>query len=400
VNAGQIGLGVVYKNFAREPIEVLPVPTRIFGIGMHKTATTSLDKALTILGYKSGHWRSAHWAKAIWEEMLESGRSRTLERDYALCDLPISMLFRELDKAYPGSKFILTLRNENEWIESIRTHFSEKNQFYAQWNTDPFTHRIHNELYGRKKFDEGVMRARFRRHNAEVLEHFKDRPRDLLVMDMSKGAGWYELCGFLRKPVPEVPYPNENKLASLAKTTVSTTTPGPAKVIWLTGLSGSGKTTIATAIAKELSTRAIPVEVLDGDALRNFMPTGFSREEREAHAKRVAFMANRLAQHGVTAIVALISPYRSSRAYARDLCGESFVEVHVSTSLEVCEGRDVKGLYKKARAGLIHEFTGIDDPYEAPESPELKIDSSTESVDTLTNAVIKVALGLDQAVTQ
>jgi Sulfotransferase domain/N-terminal domain of galactosyltransferase len=211
VNRGHVGLGVVYRNFDRHPIEVLPLPTRIFGIGMHKTATTSLAKAFTLMGYDAGHWKSAHWAKAIWEEMKQAGSSRTLERSYALCDLPIPMLFRELDLAYPGSKFILTLREEDEWLESVRSHWSDKNPWRAQWDTDPFTHRCHRELYGGVKFNEPVMRARYRRHNAEVLEHFKNRPRDLLVMDMSAGAGWYELCGFLGKPIPERPYPRANK---------------------------------------------------------------------------------------------------------------------------------------------------------------------------------------------
>jgi adenylylsulfate kinase len=164
----------------------------------------------------------------------------------------------------------------------------------------------------------------------------------------------------------------------------------PAKVIWLTGLSGSGKTTLATALAEELEYRLTKVEVLDGDALRNFMPTGFSREEREAHARRVAFLASRLAHHGITVVVALVSPYRSSRAYARDLC-KGFVEVYVSTSLELCERRDPKGLYKRARAGELLQFTGIDDPYEVPEAPELTIDTSTGSVDVLANTILRVA---------
>lgn len=212
VNSGAFGLGVVYKNFGCEPIEVGVIPTRIFGIGWHKTATTSLHHALEILGYDSAHWKSAHWAKAIWEEMKAYGTSPTLERSYALCDLPIPNLFRELDKGYPGSKFILTLRNEDEWLASVREHWSDKNPYRAQWNQDPFSHKIHLECYGRRNFDEAIFRERYRRHNAEVLEYFKDRPRDLLIMDMSKGAGWYELCGFLRKPIPAgVPYPRKNK---------------------------------------------------------------------------------------------------------------------------------------------------------------------------------------------
>jgi len=209
VNAGRIGLGVVYKNFGRDPIEIAPVPTRIFGIGMHKTATTSLHRALTELGYDSAHWTSAHWARAIWEEVKTCGRSPTLERNYALCDLPIAALFRELDAGYPGSKFVLTVRNEDEWLESVRNHWSDRNPFRGQWDSDPFTHRIHREIYGRIKFDEQVMRERYRAHNAEVREHFKDRPQDLLVMDMSDGAEWYELCGFLRQPIPNKTYPRE-----------------------------------------------------------------------------------------------------------------------------------------------------------------------------------------------
>ena len=209
-NAGNFGCGVVYKNFGREPIELSQLPTRIFGIGMHKTATTSLCLALQQLGYDAAHWKNAHWAKAIWDEMKAHGHSRTLERSYALCDLPIPLLYRELDTAYPGSKFIMTIRGEDEWIESIRTHWSDKNPWRAQWDTDPFTHKIHRELYGGVKFNEQVMRERFRRHNAEVLEYFKNRPRYLLVMNMSAGAGWYELCGFLRKPIPTGSYPLEN----------------------------------------------------------------------------------------------------------------------------------------------------------------------------------------------
>lgn len=209
-NGGYCGLGVVYKNFGRDPVEILPLPTRIFGIGMHKTATTSLHKALRKLRIDSAHWKSAHWAKAIWDEVRAHGRSRTLERHYALCDLPIPLLYRELDQAYPGSKFILTIRDEDEWLESVRTHWSDKNPFRRQWDEDPFTNIIHREIYGRIRFDERVMRERYRRHNAEVLAYFKDRPRDLLVMDMSRGAGWHELCGFLRKPIPDGAYPRAN----------------------------------------------------------------------------------------------------------------------------------------------------------------------------------------------
>lgn len=210
VNYGKIGNAIVYKNFSENPIVLGDMPTRIFGIGMHKTATTSLHHALQILGYDSAHWKSAHWAKAIWEEMNTWGRSRTLEKHYALMDLPIPLLYQQLDKAYPGSKFILTTRNESSWIRSVQNHWDPtKNRFRDGWNTDPFTHKIHRALYGQRGFDEEIFLARYRRHNAEVLEYFKDRRKDLLVMDMDRGAGWAELCGFLGHPIPAEKYPWE-----------------------------------------------------------------------------------------------------------------------------------------------------------------------------------------------
>jgi hypothetical protein len=209
-NWGKFGLGTVYRNFDPKPVEVAPVPTRIFGIGLHKTATTSLHEALTILGYQSAHWVTAHWAKAIWDEMKTEGRSRTLEKHYALCDLPIPLLYRELDGAYPGSKFILTIRSEADWLVSVEKHFSWKNPHREQWDHDPFSHRAHLELYGRRKYDETIFRDRYRRHIVEVLEYFRDRPNDLLVMNMNEGAGWYELCGFLKQPIPAVDYPWRN----------------------------------------------------------------------------------------------------------------------------------------------------------------------------------------------
>ncbi len=210
-NAGRVGLGVVYRNFDRHPIEIGPLPTRVFGIGMHKTATTSLHAALETLGLPCAHWPSAHWAKAVWQEMTAYGRSPTLERHYAACDLPLALLYQQLDRAYPGAKFVLTLRDETEWLQSVRDHWDPRtNPFRAAWDTDPFSHQVHLLLYGRRQFDPEVMLARYRRHNAEVREYFKDRPQDLLVMDFSQGAGWYELCGFLRQPIPDGPFPRRN----------------------------------------------------------------------------------------------------------------------------------------------------------------------------------------------
>lgn len=212
-NFGRIGHSMVFRNFQPEPVVVGPVPTRIFGIGMHKTATTSLHHALKIMGYNSAHWKSAHWAKAIWEEMVAFGKSPTLEKSYALCDLPILLLYQALDIAYPGSKFILTTRDEDQWIQSVKNHWSyELNRFRQVWDTDPFTHKIHNELYGRKMFDAEIFLQRFRRHNAEVKEYFKDRSGDLLIMDMSilksEKYQWNGLCRFLNQPIPSVDYPS------------------------------------------------------------------------------------------------------------------------------------------------------------------------------------------------
>jgi Sulfotransferase domain/N-terminal domain of galactosyltransferase len=208
-NFGQIGCGLVFRNFDYDhPIYLAPLPTRVFGIGMHKTATTSLHTALTILGIDSAHWEDAHWAKAIWTEMQAEGRSLTLERHYALCDLPITLLYAALDKAYPGSKFILTVRDEKGWLKSAEDHWSYRlNKYRATWDTDPFTHRIHNALYGRKTFDAEVFVNKFRQHNSDVLKYFRNRPNDLLVLDVDKGHGWRELCEFLGKPIPQVPYP-------------------------------------------------------------------------------------------------------------------------------------------------------------------------------------------------
>ena len=208
VNAGSVGCGVVFRNFSDEPIDIKPLPSRIFGIGLHKTATTSLHTALTMLGIRSAHWRTAHWAKSVWREMNESGRSHSLERCYAVSDLPIPLLFRKLDAAYPGSKFILTMRDEDQWLASVEKHFSyQHNKFRTQWDNDPFSHRIHRVLYGRTDFERATFLARYRRHNAEVMEYFRHRPSDLLVLDVGRGQGWPELCSFLQVPIPSVPYP-------------------------------------------------------------------------------------------------------------------------------------------------------------------------------------------------
>jgi adenylylsulfate kinase len=154
-----------------------------------------------------------------------------------------------------------------------------------------------------------------------------------------------------------------------------------AAVLWFTGLSGSGKSTIATRVHQELERRGVEVEYIDGDALRSVFPdTGYTRDEREEHLRRTGYMASRLAVHGVTVVASFVSPYRESRDFTRSLC-RRFIEIYVATPLEECERRDPKGLYARARRGEIRNFTGIDDPYEPPEHPELTLDTSALSLD-------------------
>ena len=171
--------------------------------------------------------------------------------------------------------------------------------------------------------------------------------------------------------------------------------------VFFTGLSGSGKSTIANALLVrllELGTR--PVTLLDGDIVRKNLSSelGFSKEHRDLNVQRIGFVAAEITKNGGIAICAPIAPYAGSRTIVREMVSEAgvFVEVHVSTPIEVCEGRDRKGLYALARAGKIKEFTGISDPYETPESPELRIDTSDIAPDqAVQQIVLKLeALGL------
>jgi adenylylsulfate kinase len=149
-----------------------------------------------------------------------------------------------------------------------------------------------------------------------------------------------------------------------------------AMVIWLTGLSGAGKTTIAQILAEHLKKQNKQVELLDGDVIRSVFPqTGFTRSERTEHIKRVAFTASRLQHHGINVIVSLISPYEDSRLFAKTICS-NFLEVYLSTPLVECQRRDPKGLYKKYGAGTIKNMSGLDEPYEQPVNPAITIDTS------------------------
>lgn len=159
----------------------------------------------------------------------------------------------------------------------------------------------------------------------------------------------------------------------------------PGFILWFTGMSGAGKSTLSTAVARQLSP-VQRVELLDGDEVRTYLSRGlgFSRQDREENVRRIGYVARVLARHEVGVITAAISPYKSSRDEVRALAtqaGIPFLEVYVQASLEALIARDVKGLYKKALAGEIPHFTGVSDPYEPPEAPEIIVRSDAETVD-------------------
>jgi len=159
--------------------------------------------------------------------------------------------------------------------------------------------------------------------------------------------------------------------------------------LWFTGLSGAGKSTLAAAVSAELRGGGVPVEVLDGDEVRQNLSKGlgFSREDRDTNIRRIGYVAKLLARNGVAVITAAISPYRAIRDEVREDIG-AFIEVYVKASLDECIRRDTKGLYRRALAGEIPQFTGVSDPYEEPVSPELVIDTEREEIADSTSRVI------------
>src|ERR671911_425977 len=160
--------------------------------------------------------------------------------------------------------------------------------------------------------------------------------------------------------------------------------------LWFTGLSGAGKTTISKLVVSELEARGSAIEVLDGDVVRQNLSKGlgFSKEDRDTNIRRVAFVADLLSRNGVPVITAAISPYREIRDEAREQMDGRFIEAYVKASVEECERRDVKGLYAKARAGEIKEFTGVSDPYEPPENPELVLETEEQTPEESAAAII------------
>jgi len=168
------------------------------------------------------------------------------------------------------------------------------------------------------------------------------------------------------------------------------TTPNTGFTLWFTGLSGSGKSTLADTVAIELEKYGLPIEKLDGDVVRKTIcrDLGFSAEDRQKNIERVTEVAKLLAKNRAAVLTSFISPYRHIRDTARKEIGEHFIEVFVKCPLDVCIQRDVKGLYKKALAGEIQNFTGISDPYEEPENPEIVIETDKETVGKSTRKII------------
>jgi adenylylsulfate kinase len=159
--------------------------------------------------------------------------------------------------------------------------------------------------------------------------------------------------------------------------------------VWFTGLSGAGKTTISQVVAERLRSQGYKLEVLDGDIVRTNLTKGlgFSKEDRDENIRRIGFVSHLLTRNGVIVIVSAISPYRAVREEVRARVG-SFVEVFVNAPLSVCEDRDVKGLYKRARSGEIKQFTGISDPYEAPANPEIECRTDLEELEESVEKVL------------
>ncbi len=174
---------------------------------------------------------------------------------------------------------------------------------------------------------------------------------------------------------------------------------GQGFTIWFTGLSGAGKSTIASRVAEALRQRGCKVEVLDGDVVRTNLSKGlgFSKEDRDTNIRRIGFVCQLLSRNGVVAIAAAISPYRAVRDEVREMVGGRFVEIYVSCPVEVCASRDVKGLYAKAFRGEIQGFTGVSDPYEEPLAPEVVLETAVEPVEESTQKVLDALARLGYA---
>jgi len=168
-----------------------------------------------------------------------------------------------------------------------------------------------------------------------------------------------------------------------------------AKVLWFTGLSGSGKSTLANAVERELFALGRTTKLLDGDNIRSGINAnlGFSAADRQENIRRIAEVSKLFVQGGIITLCSFVSPTNDIRAMAKEIIGENdFMEIYVNAPLEVCEARDVKGLYQKARAGIIKNFTGIDAPFDAPEAPFIEVRTDLEELGTCKNKIIKAVL--------
>ncbi|HSH21195.1 MAG TPA: adenylyl-sulfate kinase [Candidatus Caenarcaniphilales bacterium] len=177
-----------------------------------------------------------------------------------------------------------------------------------------------------------------------------------------------------------------------ASATSARAVPQPGVCLWFTGLSGSGKSTTAALVAEIIESSGRNVTMLDGDVVRTHLSRGlgFSREDRDENVRRIGFVAREVVRHGGIAICAVVSPYRSTRREVREMVGpDSFVEVFVDTPIEVCEARDVKGLYAGSRRGEVAALTGVADPYEPPEQPELHLETVGRTVEENAARVIE-----------
>lgn len=184
-------------------------------------------------------------------------------------------------------------------------------------------------------------------------------------------------------------HPQAHKIARVDRSSLNG---HPSFVIWFTGLSGSGKSTLAGMLEQHLHQRDIHTYLLDGDNLRSGLnkDLGFSAADRKENIRRVGEVANLFADAGMVVLASFITPFREDRRWLRELMGEeNFVEVHVDAPLESCEGRDVKGLYQKARLGIIKDFTGIDSPFEVPVNPEIRVATAENSPEECISEIIK-----------
>jgi hypothetical protein len=179
---------------------------KILGIGLSRTGTTSLTSALTILGYRTTHYPAPNL-------MLEGRYYAALWGVEAATDVTASAFFKELDEAFPGSRFILTVRDERSWLESFRVHLAHPSRQNDEHLGNGMRARVRRKVYGTVCFEPEKLLSAARAHDSAVREYFRGRPEDLLVLDIFEGDGWEKLCAFLAKPIPQKPFPHLNRKA-------------------------------------------------------------------------------------------------------------------------------------------------------------------------------------------